>query len=141
MNNTTLIETELNYKEFAEELFKESYEEKKLLASFNIINAYNTEEEVNGLFEVLCLILLEGIKKFHKDDTNKVDLSIIELSTIEYIKKCFKRIDIDLIFSINTKLEKYEKGLRSYSLILNSISQDINDIPKNLYYEIAFNYL
>ena len=50
---------ELNYKEFANELFKESYEEKKLLASFNIINAFNTEDEIKGLFEVLCLILLE----------------------------------------------------------------------------------
>ena len=42
---------------------------------------------------------------------------------------------------INTKLVKCEEGLRSYSLVLDTVSQDNNDIPNTIFYEIAFNYL
>ena len=142
MENTNFIEKEINYKDFADKLFKERYDEKKLLTTFNIINAYNTEDEIKGLFEVLCLILLEGIKKYHSNESDKVDLSTIELSTIEYVKKCFRRINIELVFSINKKLEKIEdKGLRSYSLILDTVEQNNKEISNNFYYEIAFDYL
>jgi hypothetical protein len=135
------ITVELDAYEIAEKLFIKNSEINK---NFTIENV-----DIKTFFEMLLIITMEGLKKFHGNEDNTVNLSSLSEDDLKNINSYLEKINIKLnlrlidhmswnVFSLEKVILPYDKIELNEDTPLNKL----NCIISNEYvYVINFDYI
>lgn len=135
------ITVELDAYEIAEKLFIKNSEINK---NFTIENV-----DIKTFFEMLLIITMEGLKKFHGNEDNTVNLSSLSEDDLKNINSYLEKINIKLnlrlidhmswnVFSLEKVILPYDKIELNENTPLNKL----NCIISNEYvYVINFDYI
>tara|TARA_B100001057_G_C22287626_1_gene733256 strand:+ start:166 stop:582 length:417 start_codon:yes stop_codon:yes gene_type:complete len=135
------ITVELDAYEIAEKLFIKNSEINK---NFTIENV-----DIKTFFEMLLIITMEGLKKFHGNEDNTVNLSSLsedDLKNINfYLEKINIKLNLRLIDHVSWNVFSLEKVILPYDKIElneNTPLNKLNCIISNEYvYVINFDYI
>ena len=140
MNSVQVEEISLDAYQIAEEIYTKN----------SINNNFSFEEMyVKTLFELLLIVLIEGLKIFYSNENKKVDLFSIDSEKIQHINLFLKKIGIEV------KLHKYDfltwnymlgdriiKDYRNYNITPTTQLNELNYMNKiDKYYVIKFDYI
>ena len=114
----------MNIEELSEQLFNN---EPKPPKSIQIeFEGFDTEQ----LFKSLCMILTNGMKKFHGDGNGRVKISALGQDDLTRLNDYFKSMGLE--FFINDREHRRSSELSEYELKLNS---------DGVKYKLFFDYL
>lgn len=108
--------------------------------------------EIETFFEMLLIITIEGMKKFYKDEFDKVDLTKLESKDIERINSYLKKIFIKLNFKVfdiltysllnsNQSIRNYKEIEITNSTMLKELNYVVIKNDLNLVYIFNFDYI
>ena len=135
------ITVELDAYEIAEKLFIKNSEINK---NFTIENV-----DIKTFFEMLLIITMEGLKKFHGNEDNTVNLSSLSEDDLKNINSYLEKINIKLnlrlidhvswnVFSLEKVILPYDKIELNENTPLNKLNCIINN---EYVYVINFDYI
>lgn len=123
-----IVEKEMDVYEIAKNLYTNP--------DFTYKNCVIHNTDLKNYFEMLILIVTEGLKLFFGDEEKKVDLNTLSHKDFLKIKEYLKKINIDMHLSLFTQDEWLCESLYDKYINYNKINIDANTKLEELYFII-----
>ena len=135
-----VINKSMDAYEIAEHLFNDKF-------LYSNIDISTPDQDLKTYFEMLIIIMVEGLKKFFGDDNEQVNIENLSMNDFNKINKYLNHIHININLQIFDR-EKWEHTHKQNNILYNNIvinnTTKLEDlkfiIEKTNIYVINFNY-